>query len=208
MGGHHLHFTASRSITGGTTIYSSLSPHRGYKWDGASPMDGCPGFPIDDMAITGHYEMSKEELRAYVAAKDPDYVAVEVYCNYDGGLDMFLRTGDYGRWRLYKLRMPLEHRPQRRSARLLEVVEEDHRAVGQRLLHHQLLVRRRRWRSRLVSRRSNQRLCWPGPKHSRPCAGAHGARALEEDERERQRAGGDGPGAAALTETSREHGSR
>ena len=108
MGGHHLHFTASRSITGGTTIYSSVSPHRGYKWDGVSPMDGCPDFPIDDMAITGDYEMSKEQLRAYVAAKDPDYVAGEVYCNYDGGLDMFLRTGDYGRWRLYKLRMPLE----------------------------------------------------------------------------------------------------
>ena len=54
-----------------------------------------------------------------------------------------------------ELRVPLQHRAQRGTRRLLEVVEKEHRAVGQRLLHQRDRCRRcrRRWRESRRRRR-------------------------------------------------------
>ena len=109
---HHLHFVAGRSVAAdGTTVYNSIAVGKYCWWEGPSPMEGCPDFPIDDMDFIGCLDISKEALCLRVSSKDPDYVTGEVYRNYstdeDTNLDMFLRRGDRGRWRLYKLRMPL-----------------------------------------------------------------------------------------------------
>ena len=58
-------------------------------------------------------------------------------------LDLVVAVDEREKVEETKLRFALQHRAQRRARRLLEVVEEHHRAVGQRLLHEE---RWRQWR--------------------------------------------------------------
>ena len=112
MGGHHLHLVAHRSMTGGSVVYSSIRVGEYNRWNGPSPMEGFPDLPITDMYVSARYSISKEELCSDVSLKDPDYVTAEVYRSYstdeDFAMDLFVRRGDTGRWRLYKLSMPRE----------------------------------------------------------------------------------------------------
>ena len=115
MVGYHAHFTVCRAIGDGTSIYSSRRPGDYVVYRAEAPMQGFPDLPVDYAWVDTYWTGDKEELYELMRDKQADYIACEVYRDYNSpqtrSLDLFARCGDSSGWALYELCMPADPPP-------------------------------------------------------------------------------------------------
>ena len=106
MPGFHVKLWCFRR-SGRTVLYESTRPRVYDAWQRDAPLSGFVSLPADHGYYRmGHYRGSDEQLRVLCGADDLDYLECNVYGNYGGGLDLYIRKGGVGEWLYYTLTMP------------------------------------------------------------------------------------------------------
>ena len=112
MPGYHAVIAGGEPVDGdGTMILASERPCDYKLYHGEEPFDYFPSLPVDSYATTGSWNGSIDDLYGKLDKEFSRYFIAFVYRSYDTPADQMLDVYYFGshdgRWRFYKMQMPM-----------------------------------------------------------------------------------------------------